>query len=67
MARETFKLGVLAITEGEFKGRKYRSIDDIDMLAEKVLDLLRPEALPVCQVKDVMDRVCQLIDFTPFT
>lgn len=67
MNRETFRLGTLALTEGELCGRHYKSINELDALAEKVIALLRPEKIPICQVKDIMERVCRLVDLEPLT
>lgn len=62
MSRETIKLGILTATPGQIKGREYVDNDEIDRIAEKVLEFIRPEGLLICQVKDVMERVCMLVD-----
>lgn len=65
MSRETYKLGILAATEGDMYGRPYKSADQINSIAEKLLEELRKEQLPICQVKDVAERICFLVDFEP--
>ena len=66
MSRETLRLGMHYIT-GEFEGRKVRDRNEIVALAEKVIELLRPEKLPVCQVKDVLELAAELADMQPLT
>lgn len=65
MSRETYKLGLLAASEGEMYGRPYKSADQIHAIAEKLLAELRTEQLPLCQVKDVAEHICFLADFEP--
>ena len=65
MSRETLRLGLNDYISEEFAGRPIKSREDIKNLAEKVIDLLRPEKLPVCQVKDVLEAAAQLADMQP--
>lgn len=60
--RETLRLGLMTMNPGTVHGREYATNDELDRIAEDVLAFIRPEGLLICQVKDVMERVCSLVD-----
>lgn len=48
---------------GTYKGRTYKGTSELDVLAEKAVDTLRAEGLPIWQAKDVMKRAINLMDW----
>jgi len=50
---------------GKYKGRIFKSDDDMDELAEKAIDALRAEGLPVWQAKEVLKKAIRLMDWEP--
>lgn len=43
--------------------KQCKSRDELKVLAEKVIDLLRPESLPIWQVKEVLHLAGQQLDW----
>lgn len=50
---------------GTYKGKRYQGDDELDTLAEKIIELLRPEQLPLWQAKDVLTRAKNMLDWEP--
>lgn len=48
---------------GTYKGRAYKGDSVLDALAEKTVDALRAEGLPIWQAKDVLKRAITLMDW----
>lgn len=48
---------------GEYKGRPFKGDDELDLIAEAVVDQLRSQNLPIWQAGDVLKRAIRLLDW----
>lgn len=63
MEREIFCTLDVQHKGGTYKGKSYKGDAELDSIAEKVVELLRWENLPIWQAKDVLKKAVSLMDW----